>query len=118
AERIVTAIKACTGCLRHPRADCGATRRPGDRLSCSHGRSSRACILHGLLSSATSRGTSTVATHSQSSRARHVSSWAPNRRQPLGECPLCVVGSTGQRNTLIFWQRWGVGHETATSHLL
>jgi hypothetical protein len=24
----VTAIKACTGCLRHPRADCGATRRP------------------------------------------------------------------------------------------
>jgi len=28
AERIVTAIKACTGCLRHPRADCGATRRP------------------------------------------------------------------------------------------
>ena len=24
----MTAIKACTGCLRHPRADCGATRRP------------------------------------------------------------------------------------------
>src|SRR5439155_18563453 len=28
AEGIATAIKACTGCLRHPRADCGATRRP------------------------------------------------------------------------------------------
>jgi hypothetical protein len=28
AERIVTEIKARTGCLRHPRADCGATRRP------------------------------------------------------------------------------------------
>jgi alkanesulfonate monooxygenase SsuD/methylene tetrahydromethanopterin reductase-like flavin-dependent oxidoreductase (luciferase family) len=25
-----------------------------------------------------------------------------------------VVGSTGQRNTLIFNQRWSVGHETAT----
>jgi hypothetical protein len=28
AERIVTTIKACTGCLRHSPADCGATRRP------------------------------------------------------------------------------------------
>ena len=59
----------------HPRADCGATRRPAARLSCSRRRSSRACVCHGLRSSATSRSTSTVATHSQSSRARHVSSW-------------------------------------------
>src|SRR5438445_12690345 len=35
-----------------------------------------------------------------------------------GERPVRVVGSTDQRNTLIVWQRWGVGHETATSHLL
>jgi hypothetical protein len=66
----VAVIKAATGCLRHPRADCGATRRPARRLSCNHRRSSRACVSHSLRLSATPRSISTVATHAQSSHAR------------------------------------------------
>jgi hypothetical protein len=32
--------------------------------------------------------------------------------------PLLVVGSTGERNTLVFSQRWSVGDEAAKSDLL
>ena len=36
----------------------------------------------------------------------------------IWQCPLWVVGSTGDRNTLTFLWRWSVGHEAAASHLL
>src|SRR5258708_13469417 len=43
---------------------------------------------------------------------------ALNRRQPLGQRPLCAAGSTGHGNTLIFFKIWSVGHEKPTSHVL
>jgi hypothetical protein len=79
----VTAIKTCTGCLRHPRADCGATRRPAADYRAATGDLQELASV--TVCARQSRGTSTVATHSQSNRARHDSSWALNRRQPLGE---------------------------------
>ena len=43
-----------------------------------------------------------------------------NSRSPSGPEPLpgCAVGSTGERNTLVFSQRWSVGDEAAKSDLL
>jgi IS30 family transposase len=33
---------------------------------------------------------------------------SPQRSTRMTECPLCAAGSIGQRNTLIFYQRWSV----------
>jgi hypothetical protein len=78
-SRLVT--KASTGCLQHPRADCGATRRPAGRLSRSHRRSSRACIFHGPRSAATSRRTSTFE-HRFARRRRRRKSQRNRTREP------------------------------------
>jgi hypothetical protein len=41
-----------------------------------------------------------------------------DKATPAVECPRGVVGSTGERNTLVFSQRWSVGDEAAKSDLL
>jgi len=81
------------------------------RLSCSRRRSSRACVCHGLRSSATSRSTSTFATHAQSStRGTSLPGRFENCRRTMG-----VSGDWGRPGAGGAENRNGTGREPAVA---